>query len=377
MKNLAFLLVVVFYYYDIHSQSLMRNQDEKGEFYAHILSGEAVVKPYNIFERKIEKFILYNSGKIPVDKGQMGEEVKSLAAKGLIFDIIEVDDSNSGYVIRFWEFPNEKMREKKFTYSNPQEQTSRQNGYNPSPPIGYNVSNIPISVNRIVNRIPVDSVKKDSSFIRNGIHIDTSFYIVRYKTDTRQILGTNSEIPISNGYNNVDYKGLYYFMSKKDFEIFATRYYPKKWSFSFGTLVIPVKMRFGNSKNRYFDFATDFTLGSSIGVRKRISHFNPYYINLLGGFGITSVSIDSSLSKGFVESQTRLAAVTPSIGLLFEFNGVQVGAFSGLDFLSGKVGRNWQYQGQPWLSVGLGYQIMSRNTESNRNNFETKQKTTK
>lgn len=158
--------------------------------------------------------------------------------------------------------------------------------------------------------------------------------------------------------------GYYFSMPKKDFQSAAQKYYLYGWSLSFGTLVVPVKMRFGDGNNRTFDFASDFTLGASIGARKRVNHYKPYYLNVLGGFGITSVAADSSTTEGMLTTDSKLAAVTPSIGILAEFYSVQLGIFTGLDFLSGTTGRAWQYQGKPWIAVGLGIQIMSRNSNS-------------
>lgn len=143
---------------------------------------------------------------------------------------------------------------------------------------------------------------------------------------------------------------------------------------SVGALAIPVKIRFGvnpdSSQHVPMDFTTDFTLGSTAGIKFRISKYDKNYLNLLGGIGITSVIADSTSTRGVVkESNSKLSAFTMTTGILAEFNGFQVGGFVGWDFVGRSVSKfgnsAWDYQGKPWIAIGMGYQIISRNDEKN------------
>ena len=49
-------------------------------------------------------------------------------------------------------------------------------------------------------------------------------------------------------------------------------------------------------------------------------------------------------------------------GLVFDFNGPQMGLFAGLDWRTHRdqVASSWRYQGLPWLSVGVGFTLFTR-----------------
>ena len=138
---------------------------------------------------------------------------------------------------------------------------------------------------------------------------------------------------------------------------------------SIGALVIPIKLRPGTKNNESevsvpFDFSQDFTIGTSVGVRFRISRYKPNYFNILGSVGITSALVDSVSTNGIVtKSNSKISAFTPSLGLLLEFSGVQIGGFVGWDFAGRSIAKNWDYHGKSWVAVGVGYQIISRNKE--------------
>lgn len=119
-----------------------------------------------------------------------------------------------------------------------------------------------------------------------------------------------------------------------------------------GTAIVPIKMRFGD-----FDFSKDFTIGSTVGASWRISHNHESYVSLLIGFGVTSVTVDT----------VDHAAITPTLGLVFEFpKNIQLGIFTGWDFISKNDLPEWDYQGKTWLSVGIGYTILSKQAKTSQ-----------
>lgn len=156
----------------------------------------------------------------------------------------------------------------------------------------------------------------------------------------------------------------YFLMKQSDFESKTKKYYPLSLnpSLSFGTALLPIKLRFNQ-----FDYSKDFTIGPTIGSKWRASRYNENYINLLFGIGITSVTLDSATTQGTILKTSDRSAITPSVGLLFEFeNNVQFGIFVGWDLLSSKEQTNWVYDKKPWLSVGLGYSIFNKSAKSNK-----------
>ncbi|MGL4596360.1 MAG: hypothetical protein ACRCYO_02455, partial [Bacteroidia bacterium] len=57
-----------------------------------------------------------------------------------------------------------------------------------------------------------------------------------------------------------------------------------------------------------------------------------------------------------------VSGYTFSGGLMYEFHGGQIGLFSGIDLLGRNKDRyQWEYQGIPWLSLGIGVNIFSIN----------------
>jgi|GEM_PF-5990835 len=125
-----------------------------------------------------------------------------------------------------------------------------------------------------------------------------------------------------------------------------------------GTVILPVKMRLAP-----FDFSRDFALGLTVGARWRISRYQPHYVNALFAFNANIVTIDSLSTGGRTRRATDLGALGTAVGAVLDFNGPQVGIFSGLDWLSRRdqVATNWHYQGRPWLSVGVGFTLFTRN----------------
>jgi hypothetical protein len=81
-----------------------------------------------------------------------------------------------------------------------------------------------------------------------------------------------------------------------DKEYFANttvRTYKWGWrsaDFAAGVLILPIKIRLGG-KNQAFDFSRDVTLGTVVGSRWRLSPTSASFLSLLGGAGITAVSL--------------------------------------------------------------------------------------
>lgn len=160
-------------------------------------------------------------------------------------------------------------------------------------------------------------------------------------------------------------KERYFLVNRTDFEI-RSRVYKHRSRFAkpgltAGTILIPVKLRFAE-----FQFSKDITLGPYFGFKWLTSNFRPNYYSLGFSTGITSVRLTPrNTNTDSIQEVQDIAAFTLSIGSIFEFNNVQLGFFVGWDWINNNRGDsetsiNWDYQGKIWLSVGLGYSIISR-----------------
>ena len=164
-------------------------------------------------------------------------------------------------------------------------------------------------------------------------------------------------------------KRKYFLANRTDFEARTKKYqYTSKLlrpSFTAGTVLIPVKLRFNN-----FEFSKDVTLGPFIGAKWLVNRFHPYYFSLGITSGISSVRLTkANTDTDIIDEVQDIAAFSYSIGAIFEFNNVQLGLFAGKDAINNnrtrndQMGYNWKYQDKWWLSIGFGYSIISRPTQ--------------
>lgn len=146
-----------------------------------------------------------------------------------------------------------------------------------------------------------------------------------------------------------------------------------KCGFTFGALVMPIKMRFGSNKtmtttpsgggtpitthNKNFTFSGEISAGLVVGVKHDFN--NRSSLSLLTGISLTSIPIDDESTGGFVASPTNVSAISWPIGALLQFDRVQFGLFVGLDYLSGEVAHHWKYKDNLWLGIGIGFSIFT------------------
>ncbi|SEO08238.1 hypothetical protein SAMN05192574_105236 [Mucilaginibacter gossypiicola] len=139
-------------------------------------------------------------------------------------------------------------------------------------------------------------------------------------------------------------------------------YYGPKTDFTWGVMTLPIKLRFGNGKERQFSFEEKLNLGFVAGVRKQIESTVPQSINYIGGFGISNVRTDSLSQKSNKSpAGTSAGAFSFNVGVLYAYDNFQIGAFIGADYIPGSLGRDWKYQGRPWVGLAIGISLFSRN----------------
>ena len=234
-------------------------------------------------------------------------------------------------------------------------------------------SNIPVTMCNIIgtrysDRIYIPPYRTRFAFVRNADHDSVLTRILDFETYTDTALKAKAE-RLNQIFKYNSHGQLRYFkMSRMDMDSNCIKYY-NTWfhsiSFSLGVITMPLKLRLGDN----FDFQGSFSLGTTAGIKMKISHYSPNYLNVLFGASISSVSLDSFSTGGKVPGQplNNIAAFSPSFGAVFEFGRAQAGIFYGWDLIgkSTQTKYSWIYNGKPWISIGFGFSILSITSKSN------------
>lgn len=158
--------------------------------------------------------------------------------------------------------------------------------------------------------------------------------------------------------------GLEFTIDPKLVDNSCKHFYGKSNSFTWGIMTLPIKARFGNSDGRLFTFEENLNLGFTCGFRHQFASTTLQAINILAGFGVGSTKIDSSGMKNTLltpSSRSALSLNLLNIGVLYQFDIFQIGFFMGGDYIPTEIGRNWKYQGKPWLGMAIGVSLFSKN----------------
>lgn len=127
-----------------------------------------------------------------------------------------------------------------------------------------------------------------------------------------------------------------------------------KWEPTYGTLILPVKLRFSPS-----DFTKDLTVSGTGGAKWNFLPSKELSLSFIAGAGISSVTVDSSNTEGNVLEESDRAALTFMGGAVIQWKALQIGVFCGADWLTRKNEDNWDYHGKPWLGFGIGISLFS------------------
>lgn len=124
-------------------------------------------------------------------------------------------------------------------------------------------------------------------------------------------------------------------------------------------LIFPFKYR-SQDRGEGETISTEFTLGYTFGLRLKLSK-KPYKQTFLTiipyGFGLSNAKYFYKKEDGTYSAKTDAAAVTYwTSGLMFTSNKVNYGVFVGVDGMIDNMD-DWAYQGQTWVSFGLGFKF--------------------
>lgn len=127
----------------------------------------------------------------------------------------------------------------------------------------------------------------------------------------------------------------------------------KRFLPAYGSAILPFKFR-----SQTGDFKKDLAI-SGLGGMKISSTRGYFSFALVSGIGVSSVSVDSLNTFGVVKKTEERAAITIPLGVVIEWRKLQIGIFTGWDWLAKSSTDNWRYQGKHWLAMGIGFSIFS------------------
>ena len=154
-----------------------------------------------------------------------------------------------------------------------------------------------------------------------------------------------------------EYENRYFLISKVRLEIYGSELTPLLEP-TYGIVVLPIKVRFKPSA----EFSKDVTFAGNGGIKFNVVPSADFSISLLVGTGISAVTLDSSnvdVSTGLKESTER-PAIAFYGGLVLQWKALQMGLFTGGDWLANNKVDKWNYHGKPWLGFGIGISIFSK-----------------
>ncbi len=142
----------------------------------------------------------------------------------------------------------------------------------------------------------------------------------------------------------------YFRISKKELDRWAkpltTRFEP-----TYGTMTFPLKYRPQRGK-----VTKDLTLSGLGGIQFN-TPTRALSISLMAGVGISAVTLDSANTDANILSSREVGAVSLPIGLVVQWQRLQVGLMVGWDWLLSANEERWVYHGRSWLSAGIGLSL--------------------
>ena len=304
-----------------------------------------------------------------------------IATSGYKFTIIAEKDNN--YIIKFWNWP---QNDKSFKIGNST--------------MKYSICNSQMAGNldMISNTITLTEENSKNSVtlttagtftlslskIPTILHITSEDKKINQKITIHPTNSKNEKYVYAEGSLPEENRYRYFLIRKSDVEAKTRSFLPRNWKQNFssnitltaGTVLIPIKLRPSNNNGGQFNFSSDVALGPFIGAKKRISSYREHFASIGFNIGISSVNVSPDNTD--IQDQVALAenselidfkeqnfaAFTYSLGLVFEFSNVQIGAFIGKDLINNNDYYQWQYHKKTWYSIGLGYSILSRPDKS-------------
>lgn len=161
----------------------------------------------------------------------------------------------------------------------------------------------------------------------------------------------------------------FFLISKDDSLKYSKFVKQKKWNITFGTITTPFKFRFSPSV-----FTNNLSLGASANISYQL--LDEFYVGGVFGLSLSSVTLDSASTNGFVTVNTERPAFTPSLHLLLGYKQINLLVGVGWDIINknSDIEKSWIYDGKPWLGLGLGISLFNQNSEKTVTQTDSGQK---
>lgn len=128
-----------------------------------------------------------------------------------------------------------------------------------------------------------------------------------------------------------------------------------KWNVQFGTFTTPFKIRPTKSK-----FTNNLSLGSSVSITHS-TWWKDWTWGFIGGFSLTSVTLDSYSTNDVVKKDSDRPAYTPNVSALLAYKNINFTLGTGIDYINKNTieDESWIFNGKPWIGFGIGINLFS------------------
>lgn len=234
------------------------------------------------------------------------------------------------------------------------------------PRVGVHVFNIPISLDKCDRNgksfQSQEIMERDWEFtIENVVGTD---YIIQVSEFTS---GEDIETQNVKTFQDTHGKNIYFKLSIDNYKAYAERLKPSG-SFIVGASTTLLKIRPGNKKEGnekiYSEFGNDFNVGLTAGWKFNPNRHHDFSASGVVGLAFSSIKVTPQTTRNYIELEAVQSCVTPSAGIIFEYNKFQFAAFTGIDVMFGEIGHYWIYRNRPWVGIGFGYSIFQARGEA-------------
>jgi hypothetical protein len=143
----------------------------------------------------------------------------------------------------------------------------------------------------------------------------------------------------------------FFIISKYQLEKAATAL-TSRFSPVFGAMVLPFKYRPQTGL-----VTKDLGLGAVGGLSIRSQRKTS--LSVMFGVNVSSITVDSASTEGRVSEPAERSALSLPVGMLFQWESLQVALLTGWDLMFDGNTDQWCYQGKQWFTVGVGVALFS------------------
>jgi hypothetical protein len=167
----------------------------------------------------------------------------------------------------------------------------------------------------------------------------------------------NFKIPLSE----VDESKLYFLIKVSDLAKFSTPFF-QTWHQN-RTFVVGAQTNLLKIRIKDFNFADQFSLATNFGFRYRTNPKKDNFLTFITSIGISLNNLDSLVAPKLpaTEKLNNIGSLSVGLGIIKEFNKIQLSFMLGKDFLSKSNNKkyDWIYQGKTWISFGIGVGVFT------------------